>query len=80
MTKPTRRTQCGYVCKRCGAPAPMGVGYTSFAPGALAASRGLDSCACGYSLNPAAGDYTIAAPADGTRPPVVIAQVRRVQL
>ena len=24
--------------------------------------------------------YTIAAPADGTRPPVIIAQVRRVQL
>lgn len=79
MTKPTRRTQCGYVCKRCGAPAPMGVGYTSFAPGALAASRGLYSCACGYSLNPAAGDYTIATRGHNGAP-VVIAQVRRVQL
>ena len=82
-TTKTARRQCGYVCKRCGAPSPMGVGYTSYAAGAAAASRGLESCACGYSVDPRvliSGGYTVAAPADGTRPPVIIAQVRRVQL
>ena len=40
----------GYVCKRCGGPAPIGIGYASTAPGAHTASRALAVCGCGWSV------------------------------
>lgn len=40
----------GYVCKRCGGPAPVGVGFASSAPGAAARSAIRDACPCGYSV------------------------------
>lgn len=40
----------GYVCKRCGGPAPVGVGFASSAPGAAARSAMVDACPCGYSV------------------------------
>lgn len=42
----------GYVCKRCGGPAPVGVGYVSTAPGAEVRSAMVDACPCGYSVAP----------------------------
>lgn len=45
------RTACGYVCKRCGGPAPVGVGYAAPGSEAAAASEGLTRCACGYSVH-----------------------------
>lgn len=39
----------GYVCKECGGPSPMGVGYVDFQPGATERSAGLTECACGHS-------------------------------
>lgn len=43
----------GYICKRCAAPAPMGIGYISYDPDATYAdSKDLTSCACGYSQKP----------------------------
>jgi len=42
----------GYVCKRCGGAAPVGVGYVSTAPGAAARSAMVDACPCGYSVAP----------------------------
>lgn len=37
----------GYVCKTCGGPSPVGVGYVSNEPGAAEASAGLTQCRCG---------------------------------
>lgn len=42
----------GYICKECGGPAPIGVGYADNSPGARAKSEGLTECACGYSRLP----------------------------
>lgn len=42
----------GYVCKQCGGPAPLGIGYADYSPGARERSEGLTSCACGYSVLP----------------------------
>lgn len=39
----------GYVCKKCGGPSPMGVGYASHVPGSGKASAAVTECACGYS-------------------------------
>ncbi len=36
----------GYICKVCGGPSPMGVGY---AAGEATAANFTDSCPCGYS-------------------------------
>ena len=51
---PTDAPKFGYVCKSCGGPSPVGVGYA--VPGAAAeeASAELDACACGYSVRPVA--------------------------
>lgn len=38
----------GYICKQCGGPAPMGVGYASTEGAAEMSS--LKECACGYSV------------------------------
>jgi len=46
------RAACGFVCKRCGGPAPVGVGYAAVGVEAAAASEGLTRCACGYSVHP----------------------------
>lgn len=42
----------GYVCKQCGGPAPLGIGFPDNSPGARERSEGLTSCACGYSVLP----------------------------
>lgn len=42
----------GYICKTCGGPSPMGVGYTSTEPGARDASMPLTACGCGASHRP----------------------------
>lgn len=39
----------GYICKKCGEPSPVGVGYTSSQP----RTGDLARCACGYSVKPA---------------------------
>lgn len=36
----------GYVCKQCGGPSPMGVGYKTDEPD----QRDVDACPCGYSV------------------------------
>jgi|SRR5690625_299758 len=56
----------GYICKRCGGPSPVGVGYTDYSRGARQASQSLTQCACGWSVDPAADDgpYTIDQAAD----------------
>ena len=42
----------GYMCKQCGAPSPVGVGYVDTRPGAAQASEQLEACACGHSRTP----------------------------
>ena len=42
----------GYVCKQCGGPAPLGIGFPDDSEGAYERSEGLTSCACGYSVLP----------------------------
>ena len=42
-------TECGYVCKRCGNPSPMGVGYAVEGWLSAHASSSLTACECGYS-------------------------------
>ncbi len=74
----------GYVCKQCGDPSPVGVGYVDTTPGAADASAALTACGCGYSrLEPGAAGYGPAAPrtpnerrhaARGYAPPFTIAQ------
>lgn len=39
----------GYICKRCGGPAPVGVGYVVQGKPAEAASAYRSMCDCGYS-------------------------------
>lgn len=43
---------CGYVCKHCGDPAPIGVGYASPGLDAFIASQELTECGCGNSQTP----------------------------
>lgn len=38
----------GYICKKCGEPSPVGVGYTSAQPCTGDVAR----CPCGWSVNP----------------------------
>lgn len=40
----------GFVCKRCGTPAPVGLGYAVAGEEAAAASYGSRSCRCGYAV------------------------------
>lgn len=40
---------CGYICKQCGGPSPLGVGYADNTPGAYLASVPITVCECGYS-------------------------------
>lgn len=42
--------QCGFVCKRCGGPSPVGVGYVDEGEGAAGRSAGLSACGCGWSV------------------------------
>lgn len=42
----------GYVCKSCGGPSPVGVGYVDTTDGAAARSAGLTVCGCGFSVKP----------------------------
>lgn len=42
----------GYICKKCEAPAPVGVGYTAYSPTAESESANITSCECGYSQKP----------------------------
>ena len=42
-------TPYGYICKTCGGPAPLGIGYVRTGRAAAMASHGRTSCACGYS-------------------------------
>lgn len=37
--------QRGYICKRCGGPSPVGVGYVSGGP-----ASDVDECPCGHSV------------------------------
>jgi hypothetical protein len=57
----TTQTTTGYVCKSCGNPSPIGVGYTDNTPGAREASLAITRCQCGHSV--AASVLTVA---DGT--------------
>ncbi len=40
----------GFICKECGLPSPVGVGYASMAP----EQTDVDACPCGYSVKPVA--------------------------
>ncbi len=42
----------GYVCKACGDPSPVGIGYASHGNAAWLASHGISECACGHSVKP----------------------------
>lgn len=42
----------GYVCKSCGDPAPIGIGYAAPGLEAFIASQELIECGCGYSQTP----------------------------
>lgn len=42
----------GYICKECGKPSPIGIGYTSYEQGAYERSKHLAQCECGYSQKP----------------------------
>lgn len=42
----------GYVCKACGNPSPLGIGYVSHGNAAWLASHGISECACGHSVKP----------------------------
>lgn len=39
----------GYLCKKCGGPAPSGVGYVTEDRDVAETSRRISECACGYS-------------------------------
>lgn len=39
----------GYICKRCGGPAPTGIGYAATGAAAAKKSAALSQCKCGYS-------------------------------
>lgn len=54
-TKEKKGQAAGFVCKRCGEPSPVGIGYVSYADNAERKSRHLTRCACGYSCKPEAG-------------------------
>jgi hypothetical protein len=42
----------GYICKLCGEPSPIGVGYVTYDPDAYLSSFGRQACPCGYSELP----------------------------
>ncbi|MCT2029515.1 hypothetical protein M3D00_05000 [Dietzia cinnamea] len=42
----------GFMCKVCGGPSPLGVGYVDGRPGAARASESLTVCGCGHSRIP----------------------------
>lgn len=44
--------QTGYICKQCGGPSPIGVGYTSDLVTVSVADNKRVSCDCGYSRKP----------------------------
>lgn len=50
----------GYVCKSCGGPSPVGIGYVDNTEGADERSAGLTRCQCGKSQ--AALDYVTLTP------------------
>lgn len=43
------RDHTGYVCKTCGGPSPVGVGYVDNTDGAAQRSAGRSTCDCGAS-------------------------------
>lgn len=45
----------GYICKRCGGPAPTGIGYAVTGAAVAKGSAALSQCGCGYSLKPSKG-------------------------
>lgn len=49
MTKTQEAEGPGYVCKVCGGPAPLGVGFVDETPGARARSEAVGVCPCGHS-------------------------------
>lgn len=40
----------GFICKRCGGPSPVGIGYVDCTEGAAERSAGLTQCGCGWSV------------------------------
>lgn len=42
----------GFMCKRCGSPSPVGVGFVDGRPGAAQASEHVTACECGHSRTP----------------------------
>lgn len=42
----------GYVCKRCGGPSPVGIGYVDNSAGAYERSAAVTVCGCGWSGEP----------------------------
>jgi len=50
MTKNKKLKGTGFVCKRCGGPAPAGIGYVDYEGEINArAAAARKSCPCGYS-------------------------------
>lgn len=49
MSNRTAPTAYGYICKNCGGPAPLGIGYAAPGPDAHKASAHLTTCPCDYS-------------------------------
>jgi hypothetical protein len=39
----------GYICKKCGGPAPVGIGYVDSTDGAAERSAAVSACECGRS-------------------------------
>lgn len=44
----------GYICKQCGKPSPVGVGFVTGGTAAFRASHGITQCECGYSAHASA--------------------------
>lgn len=52
----------GYVCKKCGRPSPVGVGYVAPGKEAAEASAGITACECGHSMAVDKDGYVILTP------------------
>lgn len=51
MTKNDKTKGTGFICKRCGGPAPAGIGYVDYEGEINArAAAARKSCPCGYSI------------------------------
>jgi hypothetical protein len=60
---PTTDSEHGFVCKKCGKPSPVGVGYVAPGKEAAEASAGITACECGHSMAVDKDGYVILTPA-----------------